>query len=79
MTIKEKIIKSMFSYQDEHDSIVVDKDGLATHLIANDIVPVVRCKGCKHYNLLALACTHKYFNRRIAMDGFCSYGERRIE
>ena len=46
---------------------------------AVDAVEVVRCKVCKHYNLQALACTHNNFNGWIGMDGFCSYGEPRMD
>lgn len=42
-----------------------------------DAVPVVRCKDCKHYVLHALACRNEHMNGVIAMNGFCSYGERR--
>lgn len=38
MTDKERLVELMFSYQEEHDSIVVDKLGLADHLIANGVV-----------------------------------------
>lgn len=41
-----------------------------------DAVEVVRCKDCKHYVLHALACRNEHMNGVIAMDGFCSYGER---
>ena len=42
-----------------------------------DAVRVVRCKDCKHYVLHALACRNEHMNGVIAMDGFCSYGERK--
>ena len=54
---------------------------LADFLIANDVVPVVRCKDCKHYE------NHKmkiYENCVISGKliptspyGFCFYGERK--
>jgi hypothetical protein len=52
---------------------------IADHLLANDVVKVVRCKDCKHYenkniNLLphcTLCGTTKF------EDDFCSCGERR--
>lgn len=37
MTDREKLIEMMFSYQDEHNSLVVDKGGLADHLIAHGV------------------------------------------
>lgn len=47
----------------------------ANHLIANDVVPVVRCKDCKSYN------GHRYCNYHadsVDDNDFCSYGERKI-
>ena len=40
-----------------------------------DVVEVVRCKDCKHYNGDSAVC--KCMNRAMKGDGFCSYGERR--
>ena len=55
----------------------VENNTLVDHLINNDVVPVVRCKDCKYYEL------HKchnnangWFSHRTS-DDFCSYGERR--
>lgn len=50
---------------------------LAGHLIDNSVVPVVRCKDCKHYNVFRLECHNGHMNGVIGIDGFCSYGERR--
>ena len=52
---------------------------VADYLLDNDVVPVVRCKDCKHYVLQACACRHDNFNGVIPMNGFCSYGERRTD
>ena len=56
---------------------------LADHLIANDIVPVVRCKDCKHrYAPTRCALWYgtvndkEYFVER-GEDFYCSYGERK--
>ena len=60
---------------------------IADHLIANDVVPVVRCKDCKYCDFFypvkeldkepipAWYCKDKKGDRRP--DDFCSYGERR--
>jgi hypothetical protein len=47
-----------------------------------DVVPVVRCKDCKHWNKDALACdTLPWVNSsehaNWYADDFCSYGERK--
>jgi hypothetical protein len=44
-----------------------------------DVVPVVRCKDCKHYSVSHLACRNPHHNGTIGIDGYCSYGERRCE
>lgn len=57
---------------------------------AADVVPVVRCKDCKHFELnpvtvvddipLILAheiCTFWGNGCKTAQDGFCSYGKRK--
>ena len=49
-----------------------------------DVVPVVRCKDCKHYGPQKKSahwnCTTLYCNRVVTMkvspDDFCSYGEQ---
>ncbi len=47
---------------------------LVDHLMANNVVTVVRCKDCKQYNGHRY-CT--YFAETVLDDDFCSYGERR--
>ena len=47
-----------------------------------DVVPVVRCARCKHYNTFNCAdgfgwCEH--FNRGEMDEHYCSYGERKDE
>ena len=51
---------------------------------AADVVPVVRCKDCKHWNKDALACdTLPWVNSsehaNWYAEDFCSYGERRAD
>ena len=59
---------------------------IADHLIANDVVPVVRCKDCKsweQYNACDGTKPHRCMNhdaifyKRTNPDDFCSYGERK--
>lgn len=56
---------------------------VADYLIANDVVHVVRCKDCKHYEKTTLGngdrcmCT-KFLGLTIPKpDDFCSYGEKK--
>ena len=60
---------------------------VADHLIANDVVPVVRCKDCKYAYINSfsaawgVALCKKLSNEAETairkQDDFCSYGERR--
>ena len=47
---------------------------------AADVVPVVRCKDCKHYGrvkgFVGMRCGF-HDNLLMCKDDFCSYGERR--
>ena len=49
---------------------------------AADVVKVVRCKKCQHYNTSCCADGFGWcerFNRGETNENFCSYGERRSE
>ena len=54
----------------------------ADHLIANDVVPVVRCKACDWYREDGSICVNphcgkSFYGCRVRQDHFCSYGERK--
>jgi hypothetical protein len=57
------------------DNIKEDIEKLPTA----DVVPVVRCKDCKYYNVYRLECHNPHHNGIINCEGYCSYGERRCE
>lgn len=85
MTGREKLIKVLESaesaiYWNSSDKGFIEK--VADHLIANDVVPVVRCKKCKHrmYSDFdgCYVCHHGGF-KAINPDHFCSDGERRTD
>ena len=78
MGMREKLIKVLQSvyYLGGLEEILADK------LIANDVVSVVRCKDCKHYNKDAFACNllpwvDSSEHENWYADDFCSYGERK--
>ena len=50
---------------------------IVDNLIHNNIVEVVRCKDCIHWDRDFLWCDRKW--GRTAEDDFCSYGERRTD
>lgn len=48
---------------------------------AADVVPVVRCKDCKHHKYEDITgytwCCLDSHTRRVEMNDFCSYGKRK--
>ena len=54
---------------------------------AADVVPVVRCKDCKHFNFEHMECENEAvstdheggasYSLNFYLDDFCSYGERK--
>lgn len=54
----------------------LEEHGIPFGGIAPDVVKVVRCKDCKHYDLYRLLCKNGNMNGWINFDGYCSYGER---
>ena len=73
--VNKAILRSLDTFGD-----VFAKD-VTRDLLANDVVPVVRCKGCKYCvytsRLFGDVRCGKLFTYNIKEDGFCSYGERR--
>ena len=55
---------------------------LTDHIIKNDVVPVVRCKDCKHYKKINYddisQNTCEITTKRQQPYDYCSYGERKI-
>ena len=63
-------------------------DVVADYLLDNDVLPVVRCKDCKHYKefrtkrnkqIMRLCCRmgKNDVEYSVKPDDFCSYGERK--
>lgn len=95
MTGKETLLNVLESaesaiYWNSSDKGFIEK--VADHLIANDVVPVVRCKDCKHWHEETEWCNkHSHFvideefcypheNSEWKMfdaDYFCKDGERK--
>lgn len=85
MTGREKLIKILESvesafYWNSEDKDFVEK--IADYLLANDAVPVVRCKDCLH-RADVLDCGNYLCNRKmigmVRPNDFCSFGERRTD
>ena len=61
---------------------------IADYLVANDVVPVVRCRDCKHYDIRNAKCllhselADQYssgFNFEMYADDYCSCGGKEGE
>jgi hypothetical protein len=95
MGMREKLIEVM---EDTRANAAWHRWGYeesADYLIANDVVPVVRCKDCKHKTVTSdgMVCEcalptkrmQDYYIygstilARVEPDAFCSYGERRTD
>lgn len=87
--MREKLIKILrqpiFPYEYADPTEVV-----ADYLLDNDVVPVVRCKGCVYYHGVTGKdsgkpcgygwCEHRNGTKRVCYDEeFCSCGERRTD
>ena len=57
--------------------ILVDMDKIRAYLEQNDIVEVVRCRECKHWNDEDHWCNIRdSYGWDYKPDDYCSYGER---
>jgi hypothetical protein len=79
MGMREKLILLI-----RHEVVQYFAERIADHLIANDVVPVVRCKDCKQWcrnSGIAESPNGHCFTHDIEMNGFdfCSYGEKRAD
>ena len=73
MGMREKLIEILRVPIFPHE-LADPTEVVADYLLDNDVVPVVRCKDCKHYN------GHRYcinIAETVLDDDFCSYGERK--
>ena len=77
MAMREKIAELI-----EHARYWSISEELADILIANDVVPVVRCKDCKYWSAEMGWCDlNSYYDgdewNMFHEEDFCSYGERK--
>lgn len=74
--IKEKLIDLLTGYSlDTYE----DVQYVADELIAKGVLPVVRCKDCKHMTIEPCGryCHVWGFFNGAGDEGFCNYGERK--
>ena len=97
MGMREKLIELLETVVSPNEllcygEVYVTTSRVADHLIANDVVPVVRCKDCKHgiwdeeeqmwecilsVDLTGDPDTYAMFHEYNDGEHFCSYGERK--
>ena len=93
MGMREKLIKVLcIAHNEVTDASLFDDATYAQqieieadYLIANDVVPVVRCKDCIHWYDKEETCLKIYSDGAVSpyawqfrkADDFCSYGERK--
>ena len=76
--MREKLIEILRKPIFPHE-LADPTEAVADYLMDNDVVPVVRCKDCKHYgNYGRVWDCRNYSGMHLPNDNdFCSYGERR--
>lgn len=74
--------------QEQEEAINIAMDAIEfVDLMPKDMVAVVRCKDCKHFNMREMECQNDAvstdheggasYSLNFYLDDFCSYGERR--
>jgi hypothetical protein len=80
--VKEKLIELVNAARDIRTGQDL-AERIADHLIANDVVPVVRCEDCEHYRKNQydangdMWCNYWADWLPTEPNDFCSYGERK--
>ena len=86
MTEVEKLIEIYRQLENAGLMVTAGKKSAAELMVSHDVVPVVRCKECKHYdNSEGIFWCHlnsKFYPggmdwHSFPEDGYCSYGERK--
>lgn len=83
---REALLKNLNRFA--QDNYCVTINDVIINLPAADVVEVVRCENCQHYELLGDAiltdavrgiCTYRPMAYGVKDNDFCSYGERKGE
>lgn len=81
---REALLKNLNRFA--QDNYCVTINDVIINLPAADVVEVVRCENCQHYELLGDAiltdavrgiCTYRPMAYGVKDNDFCSYGERK--
>ena len=78
--MREKLIEILRTPIFPHE-FVDPTEAVADYLLDNDVVPVVRCKDCKHFGGHGACHCHAADENGtpifVREEDFCSYGERK--
>lgn len=80
MTDTEKRLSFLLATSPYLDTLDGKYEAAAEDLVANGVVPVVRCKDCKHMEFTQVKNRYcRAWGRIQTMgdDGFCNFGERK--
>ena len=83
MTDIEKKLAFLLATSPHLDTVSGSYDEAAMDLATNGVVPVVRCRDCKHWLKDVPGCTDfvgrcELANYMVGATGYCVYGERRV-
>lgn len=84
MTDIEKKLAFLLATSPHLDTVSGSYDESARDLVANGVVPVVRCRDCKHWLKDVPGCTDfvgrcELANYMVGATGYCVYGDRRAD
>ena len=82
MTDIEKKLAFLLATSPHLDTVSGSYDEAAMDLATNGVVPVVRCRDCKHWLKDVPGCTDfvgrcELANYMVGATGYCVYGDRR--
>lgn len=80
----EKKLAFLLATSPHLDTVSGSYDEAAMDLVANGVVPVVRCRDCKHWLKDVPGCTDfvgrcELANYMVGATGYCVYGDRRAD
>ena len=84
--VKQSVYSSNSDYMTGYLSAISGIENVVADLPTVDVVPVVRCKNCKHYRDSTQAkgikkCAYSSTNETdflVMPDDFCNYGEKEV-
>ena len=84
MTDSEKKLAFLLATSPYLDTLDGSYDKASIDLVANGVVPVVKCRDCKHWLKDVPGCTDfvgrcELANYMVGATGYCVYGDRKAD